>query len=150
MKSLSTDPMQISTRLNKNEIVKWHVLLDTLKSYKTAGIQVFSHTHYEVYKCQGPYDKDWGCCSAAWHPSLKGHQLRAAHHSVSSVKLNRSSKRIFALFFSCFSQFFWLLIFKDAVEDLIKKLSANKVYMKASLGPSSTYLYDLHASCTHL
>jgi hypothetical protein len=28
------------------------VLIDVLKSYKTAGIQLFSHTHYDAYKCQ--------------------------------------------------------------------------------------------------
>ena len=27
----------------------------------------------------GPYIPDWGCCSAPWHPSIKGHQLRAGH-----------------------------------------------------------------------
>ena len=40
--------------------------------YSLLIIKVFSHTAYDVYKCLGPYDKDWGCCAAAWHPSIKG------------------------------------------------------------------------------
>merc|ERR1711871_52676 len=102
LESYHKDPIKIATHLNKNEITKWHVLLDILKSYKTAGIQVFSHTHYEKYKCYGVYDKDWGCCSASWHPSLKGHALRAAHYA-----------------------FFWLLAYKDALNELHDKLNTN-------------------------
>lgn len=41
-----------------------------------------------------------GCCSASWHPSLLGHELRAAHYS-----------------------FFWLLIYKDALKGLLKMLA---------------------------
>jgi hypothetical protein len=58
---------------------------------------VWSHSHYEAYKCHGPYVKNWACCSASWHPSLLGHELRAAHYS-----------------------YFWLLIFKDALNGLLE------------------------------
>lgn len=59
------------------------------------GIQMWKHDHYQSYKCHGPYVKDWGCCSASWHPSLLGHELRAAHYS-----------------------YFWLLAFRDALNEL--------------------------------
>ena len=36
---------------------------------------------YLEYKCQGPYIKAWSSGNAAWHPSVLGHSLRAAHYS---------------------------------------------------------------------
>lgn len=63
--------------------------------YKAAGIQSFYHQEHQQYKCQGPFGADFGCCGAAWHPSRKGHQLRAGHHAL-----------------------LWLSILRDAVVDL--------------------------------
>lgn len=68
------------------------------KYMRFSGIQIWSHRHYEEYKCRGPYIRKWQCCSASWHPSLLGHELRAAHHA-----------------------FFWLLAYKVAVRELIEK-----------------------------
>ena len=58
-------------------------------------------TVYSDYKCKGPYVANWGCCAASWHPSKLGHQLRAAHYS-----------------------YFWLLIFKDAINSVEKLLGS--------------------------
>ena len=41
----------------------------------------------------------WGCCSASWHPSILGHELRASHYS-----------------------FFWLGVYKDALESILTNL----------------------------
>jgi hypothetical protein len=60
---------------------------------------MFVHTSHEQYKCRGPYVSKWGCCSASWHPSLLGHELRAAHYS-----------------------FFWLLVLNSAISDLQEKI----------------------------
>lgn len=90
--------MKVVSELNKNEINRpWSALLNLFKEYKTLGIQMWLHDHYERYKCHGPYVATWGCCSRSWHPSLLGHQLRAAHFA-----------------------FFWLLIYKDALVELRK------------------------------
>lgn len=70
-----------------------------ISEYKTAGIQLWLHNHYEPYKCRGPYIADWGCCSASWHPSKLGHELRASQFS-----------------------FFWALIFKDALNELLESV----------------------------
>jgi hypothetical protein len=95
--------IQIATDLNKGEINRpWYEMIDLFKAYKTAGIQMWSHHHYESYKCHGPYVKTWGCCSKSWHPSVLGHELRAAHFS-----------------------YFWLLILKDAIIDLETKIIKN-------------------------
>ena len=67
------------------------------------------HSHYKKYQCYGPYVKDWGCCSAKWHPSKLGHEVRAAHYS-----------------------YFWLLIFKDALEG-VEKLIESEGSVKAAL-----------------
>ena len=61
------------------------------------GIQLWSHSEYEAYKCHGPYIAGWGCCSASWHPSILGHELRAAHYS-----------------------FFWLSVYKDALQSVLQ------------------------------
>ncbi len=93
------DIMRIASEMNIDLINKgeWSGQSKMLHSYQTmAGVQVWSHHHYESYKCRGPYTRDWQCCSASWHPSKKGHQLRAAHHS-----------------------FFWLAIFRDAVIEIL-------------------------------
>lgn len=95
---IDTEPVKIVSELNSNDdsARPWRAMLEIFKSYKLAGIQMWQHSHYESYKCRGPYSKNWGCCSASWHPSLLGHELRAAHHS-----------------------FFWLLIFRDALKELV-------------------------------
>ena len=40
LKALKDEPSKIATHINKNEVGKWNVLIDVLKAYKTAGIQV--------------------------------------------------------------------------------------------------------------
>lgn len=46
---------------------------------------------YSVYKCQGPYVRDWSSGNAAWHPSVLGHSLRAAHYSFVWLQVWRSA-----------------------------------------------------------
>ena len=53
-----------------------------------------------MYKCHGPYVAGWGD-SENWHPSILGHELRAAHYS-----------------------FFWLSIYKDALQSILQRLTA--------------------------
>ena len=60
---------------------------------------MFVHSGHEKYKCLGPYVSKWGCCSASWHPSLLGHELRAAHYS-----------------------FVWLQILINAITELQEKI----------------------------
>jgi hypothetical protein len=72
--------------------------------YTIAGIQLWSHSDYEAYKCHGPYVAGWGCCSASWHPSILGHELRAAHYS-----------------------FFWLSVYKDALQSTLQHLNEAKL-----------------------
>ena len=94
------DPVKLVTevnRLDRTHSDTWSAMNDLFKTYKIAGIQTWSHQFYESYKCHGPYIADWGCCSAGWHPSKLGHELRADHYS-----------------------YFWLLIFKSALEDILK------------------------------
>jgi hypothetical protein len=67
-----------------------------------AGIQLWEHGGYDNYKCHGPYTAGWGCCSASWHPSVLGHELRAAHYT-----------------------FMWLAVYKDALEHVLKHLTDN-------------------------
>lgn len=97
IRTFEKDPMKVVTQLNLiGDITNpFSSMTDLFKTYKTAGIQTWVHSLYEPYKCHGPYIDDWGCCSASWHPSLKGHELRADHYS-----------------------YFWLLILKDAINDL--------------------------------
>jgi hypothetical protein len=49
LKALKKEPISIATQLNKNEVGKWHVLLDIMKLYKTAGIQVSDRECYCKY-----------------------------------------------------------------------------------------------------
>eukprot|EP00602_Paraphysomonas_sp_CaronLab_P001966 CAMPEP_0185021022 /NCGR_PEP_ID=MMETSP1103-20130426/3684_1 /TAXON_ID=36769 /ORGANISM="Paraphysomonas bandaiensis, Strain Caron Lab Isolate" /LENGTH=466 /DNA_ID=CAMNT_0027552295 /DNA_START=242 /DNA_END=1639 /DNA_ORIENTATION=+ len=102
-KLLQTVPKDIAAEVNKGAVRQhWNVLVDVIDKYRGAGIQVWNHGHYEEYKCHGPYIPDWGCCSAPWHPSKLGHELRAAHFS-----------------------FFWLLIFKDAINTILSHSDQN-------------------------
>lgn len=92
------DPEKIVTIENRNDkrhVDEFPAMKDLFKYYKLAGIQSWVHSHYEVYKCHGPYSVDWGCCSSGWHPSTKGHRVIADHYS-----------------------FFWLLILRDAISEL--------------------------------
>ncbi len=99
------DFLKITADINAPTIpAEWGPQVKTFHAYQTVvGIQVWSHRHYEAYKCQGPYIPEWGCCSASWHPSLKGHELRAAHHA-----------------------FFWLHILKDAIKGIKDHMKAGK------------------------
>lgn len=95
----SGNAIKIPTEMNKADMEKgWRAMIDLFRNYKTAGIQTWHHYHYDKYKCKGPYKRDWACCSASWHPSLKGHDLRSDHHV-----------------------FYWLLILIDAIKDLQEK-----------------------------
>jgi hypothetical protein len=97
---LHTSPREIPHQLNLHAINQhWNAFTDLINQYRGTGIQMWNHHHYEKYKCYGPYIPKWGCCSASWHPSILGHELRAAHYS-----------------------YFWLLILKDAVLFLIDQL----------------------------
>ena len=53
-----------------------------------------------MYQCHGPYIPGWGDAEN-WHPSVLGHELRAAHYS-----------------------FFWLSIYKDALQGVLQRLTA--------------------------
>lgn len=99
----SEEPRKIATEISAKKIIhEFNHLTKIMQAYKTAGgVQVFRHAGYEDYKCLGPYEKKWGCCSASWHPSLLGHELRASHHA-----------------------FHWLLVLQDAVKDITLKLRA--------------------------
>ena len=103
--------MTITSEVNPPSIQQeWIPQMKTFHAYQTeAGIQIWSHKHYDSYKCQGPYIPDWGCCSASWHPSLLGHELRAAHHS-----------------------FYWLIILKEAIAH-IKQQIISGTSMRAQL-----------------
>ena len=80
-------------------MIKSHICI----TYIIPGIQLWSHSAYEAYKCQGPYIAGWGCCSASWHPSILGHELRAAHFT-----------------------FFWLSVYKDALQSILQQLIVAK------------------------
>ncbi len=98
-KALKHEVMSITTEDNIDLVNKgeWSQQAKMIHSYQTqAGIQIWSHHHYEAYKCRGPYTADWQCCAASWHPSKKGHKLRAAHHS-----------------------YFWLSVWYHALEEII-------------------------------
>lgn len=73
-----------------------------------------------AYKCLGPYIPDWGCCSAPWHPSLKGHELRAGHHAL-----------------------LWLFILHDAVSELHHKLVVSPENTGANLMANVSHHLDL-------
>ncbi len=71
--SLSTDEKQMVDLLNSNNVLKivsemnkdhvhdWSAVSSLFKDYKTAGVQMWKHGHYEQFKCKGPYVKTWGC-----------------------------------------------------------------------------------------
>ena len=105
LEKLKSDPSKIATELNKKEISHiWSGIVGMMDKYKAAGLQFFSHEHYDKYKCHGPYTADWQCCSASWHPSIKGHQVRADHHAL-----------------------FWLFIFRDAIQFLRTSLEKSTI-----------------------
>lgn len=91
----------------------------------TVGIQLWNHGDYESYKCHGPYVADWGCCSAHWHPSILGHELRAAHYS-----------------------FFWLSAFKDATTTVLKHLEA-KITLESQLTVADRHISHEHLHVQH-
>ena len=66
----------------------------------SSGIQLWNHDGYAMYKCKGPYVPSWGD-PENWHPSILGHELRAAHYS-----------------------FFWLSIYRDALQGILLRLTA--------------------------
>ena len=101
---LNTTPVEIVADMNKNILnEKFRGLTPFVEKYKSAGIQLWSHGNYDHYKCHGPYIPTWGCCSASWHPSKEGHILRADH-----------------------TAFFWLLIFREALQKISTALQADK------------------------
>lgn len=79
---------------------QWSFVGSVDKRYHGAGIQTFQHVKHTAYACLGPYIKTWMKGAASWHPSVIGHRLRAAHHS-----------------------YFWLLILRDAISELIQLAS---------------------------
>ena len=96
--AVHADPMKVVTEINSQlgpHKTEFSAMNDLFEYYEVAGIQTWFHAFYEEYKCHGPYIADWGCCSAKWHPSKLGHQLRAAHYS-----------------------YWWLVIFKAALVEL--------------------------------
>lgn len=94
------DLAQSLNRLNQSEL--WRGLHEIASAYKTMGVQFWTHSHYDAYKCRGPYIAAWGCCSAVWHPSILGHELVASHFA-----------------------YFWLLIFKDALLTVREKVKSS-------------------------
>eukprot|EP00596_Hydrurales_sp_CCMP1899_P007177 CAMPEP_0119044184 /NCGR_PEP_ID=MMETSP1177-20130426/29321_1 /TAXON_ID=2985 /ORGANISM="Ochromonas sp, Strain CCMP1899" /LENGTH=376 /DNA_ID=CAMNT_0007013835 /DNA_START=275 /DNA_END=1402 /DNA_ORIENTATION=+ len=101
---LETSPMKIPIEINKgigNE--GFNAMVPMFQKYKAAGIQMWDHSKYEKYKCFGPYVKTWGVGVASWHPSLLGHEIRAAQYT-----------------------YFWLLIYKDALKNVKSRLSDEK------------------------
>lgn len=118
----SDSPKKIATDIVFRRFKNHFEFLSKLtQAYKTAGgVQWFrSQEYYPVYKCLGPYNAKWGCCSASWHPSLLGHELRASHHT-----------------------FHWLLVLQDAVADLTSKLAGGSA--KAVLEGVDKHLEHAH------
>ena len=91
-------------KMNKKSIYrKFGYLNHIVKKYKDlVSVQLWDHSLYEVYKCQGPYVSDWQGRNAKWHPSVNGHKLRAAHHS-----------------------FFWLVALSNAITSLLNDQPKN-------------------------
>ena len=87
---------RIFTEVNKKYFERFTTAHGLVKHYPYAGIQVWDHSHYEIYKCRGPYVADWGKGVRSWHPSERGHRLRAHHHS-----------------------YVWLAAWRDAIRHLI-------------------------------
>lgn len=98
---LKSDPIKLVSENNKFIVDQgFNQFHSLLQKYKTAGIQLWNHEYYAPYKCMGPYIPNWGEGAASWHPSVPGHEIRAAHFS-----------------------YFWLLIYKDAIETIIEELA---------------------------
>jgi hypothetical protein len=122
-KELLSKPMEtIVSELNKDEaqrafghISQWE------KKYPGAGIQKFTHEKHKDYACLGPYIPKWMLGAASWHPSVIAHRLRASHHS-----------------------YFWLVILKEAIEELSKTLNANKER------PTDALLKDIELRLSHI
>lgn len=106
---LTTNPSKICSKLNKyNQSEVWADISNIVHAYKGVGIQLWSHKHYEVYRCHGPYIADWGCCSAPWHPSILGHELVASHFA-----------------------YFWLFNYREALTEVVhhmKDSSNGKIF----------------------
>lgn len=95
---VSMDAQSLVSEVNPKDFSHrdpWTEVREIFNNYELAGVQTWYHSLYEKYKCKGPYVPDWGCCSANWHPSKLGHELRADHYA-----------------------YFWLLILKDAISDI--------------------------------
>jgi len=97
--SSKKEHLKIVSEMNKDQIkLSWSAMLELFKSYQVmAGVQLWDHHHYESYRCHGPYIREWQNKGvASWHPSILGHQLRAAHYA-----------------------YFWTLILKDAITEVM-------------------------------
>ena len=109
LKSIKNDDsgLNLFTSANSKIMSMWGAIKHLVSHYPSTGMQFFTHSGYEKYKCKGPYIDEWGCCSASWHPSHTGHALRAAHHAYT-----------------------WLTIWKTALIEMSfeKKLFDNKAY----------------------
>jgi hypothetical protein len=128
---LGADPIKLVSELNKDEFhravscpvfvslslccngwrglwcflsyLQWDTVSGLSKHYHGAAIQTFTHLKHEDYACQGPYIKKWMEGAASWHPSVIAHRLRASHHA-----------------------YFWLLIWQEALQELMKNLANNR------------------------
>jgi hypothetical protein len=107
-------PVEIFTSMNKI-MDRFGPVMRLNEEYTGAGIQTFWHQDHEMYKCLGPYIPDWGCCSAPWHPSLQGHELRAAHHAL-----------------------LWLLVLYDSVSELHHRMALSPASSVAELHANVT------------
>ncbi len=61
-------------------------MLEFMHRYDKAAIQTFIHSHYEKYKCKGPYVAAWKDSNVNWHPSIRGHKVRAGNIYVLFIK----------------------------------------------------------------
>lgn len=108
LKSIKSDGsgLHLFTDSNSKIMNMWGAIKHLVGHYPSTGMQFFTHSGYEKYKCKGPYIDEWGCCSASWHPSRTGHALRAAHHAYT-----------------------WLTIWKTALSEMATKMksSNNKI-----------------------
>lgn len=119
-----TDPISIVSSLNKDILSSWPLFHDILRVYDPhVGIQIWKHTHFWKYKCRGPYIVDWHCCSRIYHPSILGHEVRAAHHSL-----------------------IWLRIFYDAIETTLKQMQDISGSLHQDIPSSNTISDSLFVS----
>jgi len=102
IRAYNSNPKLIPTRLNQINNTIFNGIEPVLNMYNISGAQVFTHGHYAAYQCLGPYVSNWGSGNLAWHPSLKGHEIRADHYA-----------------------YFWLLIFKDALKEILESSSSS-------------------------